>query len=59
MRYMVMPRQKRGVRQAIFEDVLRELVKQPAIELAYPTVRHYDNAQEGRRTYIQSVPSED
>ena len=59
MRYMVMPRQKRGVRQAIYEDVLRELAKQPAIDLAYPTTRYYDSAQEGRRTYIQSVPSED
>ncbi len=47
MRYMVMPRQKRGTRQSIYEDVLREFAKQDKIEFAYPTIRYFDNRTEG------------
>ena len=43
MRYMVRPRQIRGIRQAVSEDVLREFGKNEQIDFAYPTTRFFSN----------------
>lgn len=47
LRYMVIPRQRRGIQQAIYEDILREFKRHPNIDFAYPTIRYYDARKEG------------
>ncbi len=44
LRYMVRPRQIRGIRQAVFEDILAEFAAHDHIDFAYPTVRYYQPA---------------
>jgi small-conductance mechanosensitive channel len=41
IRYLCKPRQRRGTRQSIWEDVLREFRKHSDIDFAYPTTRYY------------------
>ncbi len=48
LRFMVIPRQRRGVRQHIFEDILREFNKHEDIDFAYPTIRYFSNPKEGK-----------
>ena len=48
LRYLCEPRQRRGSAEQVWEAVLREFAKSDDIDLAYPTVRRYDNAQEGK-----------
>ncbi len=48
MRYLTHPRRRRGTAQAIWEDVLTRFAEHDDIDLAYPTVRYYYNAAEGK-----------
>ncbi len=48
LRYLCEPRQRRGSAEQVWEAVLREFAKSDDIDLAYPTVRRYDNTQEGK-----------
>lgn len=47
-RYLCEPRQRRGLQQEIWEDVLRAFAERSDIDFAYPTTRFYDNASEGK-----------
>ncbi len=40
-RYLVPVRERRGVQQTLWKGILRALATEPAIDLAYPTVRTY------------------
>ncbi len=44
MRYLCDPRRRRGSEQVLWENVLRELAKNPKISLAYPTQRFFTTA---------------
>ncbi len=48
LRYIVVPRKRRGVRQQIWEDILNRFARIKDIDFAYPTIRYYDNKQEGK-----------
>ena len=48
MRYLTHPRRRRGTAQAIWEDVLTRFAEHDDIDLAYPTMRYYYNAAEGK-----------
>ena len=48
MRYLCHPRRRRGTAQAIWEDILDAFHDADDIDFAYPTVRYYDNAHEGK-----------
>ena len=43
IRYLVDPRQRRGTEQKMWEDILDAFMKEPQIELAYPTTRFYSH----------------
>ena len=42
IRYMTKPKARRGSEQQIWEEVLGRFAKNDTIELAYPTVRYYE-----------------
>lgn len=46
VRHLVLPRQRRGMAQALWEDILRAIRDSPDIELAYPTVRYFHHGEE-------------
>ena len=48
IRYLIQPRHRRGSEQAIWQDILDEFTASPKIDFAYPTVRQYRNATEGK-----------
>jgi hypothetical protein len=48
IRYLCRPRERRGVQNAIWEDILDQFAKCDDIDFAYPTMRRYDNAHEGK-----------
>ena len=48
IRYLTDPRRRRSVENAIWEDVLDAFWAADDINFAYPTVRYYDNAGEGK-----------
>ena len=48
MRYLCHPRRRRGMDQSIWEDVLTRFAEADDIDFAYPTVRYYYNAAEGK-----------
>jgi small-conductance mechanosensitive channel len=48
MRYLCHPRRRRGTAQSIWEDVLEAFHGHEDIDFAYPTVRYYYNAAEGK-----------
>ncbi len=48
MRFLVVPKKRRGTRMAIWEDVLEAFSEHDDIHLAYPTIRYYGNTREGR-----------
>lgn len=48
MRFMVRPRTRRGIKEKISEDILREFAKHDTIDFAYPSVRYYRNDLEGK-----------
>ncbi|MEX1310903.1 MAG: mechanosensitive ion channel domain-containing protein [Candidatus Sulfomarinibacteraceae bacterium] len=48
IRYLTDPRRRRSMENAIWEDVLDAFWAADDIDFAYPTVRYYDNAGEGK-----------
>jgi small-conductance mechanosensitive channel len=48
IRHLCDPRQRRGVTQAIWEEILNEFARCPDIDFAYPTRRWYNNRVEGK-----------
>lgn len=50
MRYLCRPRTRRGTAQALWEDALDAFARSADIDLAYPTVRYFDRANEPERT---------
>jgi small-conductance mechanosensitive channel len=46
MRYLTHPRRRRGMAQAIWEDVLTAVRDADDLTFAYPTIRYYDHAAE-------------
>jgi small-conductance mechanosensitive channel len=41
LRYLVMPRRRRGRQEILWEEILRAFAKEQRIDLAYPTTRFY------------------
>ncbi|HUG42174.1 MAG TPA: mechanosensitive ion channel family protein [Longimicrobiales bacterium] len=56
MRYLCHPRRRRGTAQAIWEDVLTQFAAHDDIDFAYPTVRYYYNAVEGKPGTLPAMP---
>ncbi len=48
LRFLCEPRRRRGVEEAVWEDILREFAAQPDIDFAYPTTRFYEHPLEGK-----------
>ena len=48
LRFLCSPRQRRGTHQLIIEDMLRAFSDYDDVDLAYPTVRYFNNAREGK-----------
>jgi small-conductance mechanosensitive channel len=48
IRYLTDPRRRRSTENAIWEDVLEAFWGADDIDFAYPTMRYYDNAAEGK-----------
>ncbi len=48
IRYLTDPRRRRGTAQAIWERALDEFANHDAIDLAYPTIRVFNNPKEGK-----------
>jgi small-conductance mechanosensitive channel len=48
IRYLTLPRTRRGTENAIWEDVLTAFAAEPAIDFAYPTIRRYSHTEEGK-----------
>ncbi len=48
IRYLTPPRQRRANNQRIWESILDAFAKEPGIDYAYPTQRHYLNYVEGK-----------
>lgn len=48
IRFLTMPRQRRGVQERMWEAILDAFAKEQGIDLAYPTVRYYRNETEGK-----------
>ena len=48
IRYLTDPRRRRSTENAIWEDVLEAFWAADDIDFAYPTMRYYDNAGEGK-----------
>ena len=48
IRYLTDPRRRRSAENAIWEDILEAFWKADDIDFAYPTMRYYDNAGEGK-----------
>jgi small-conductance mechanosensitive channel len=46
LRYLCHPRKRRGMAQAIWEDILTRFRDADDIEFAYPTIRYFDRATE-------------
>lgn len=47
LRYLVMPRRRRGRQEVLWEEVLRAFAKEANIDLAYPTTRFYSLGEGG------------
>ena len=45
VRYMTKPKNRRGTEQRLWEQILEQFAENDDIELAYPTVRYYDQSQ--------------
>ncbi len=48
VRYLTNPRRRRGTTQLIWESILDRFDEQSDIDFAYPTIRYYDNPNEGK-----------
>ena len=49
LRYMCNPRERRGIEEKIWEDILIKFAECDDIDFAYPTQRFYDNSTEGKK----------
>lgn len=45
VRYMTKPKTRRGTEQQLWEEILSRFAQNDDIDLAYPTIRYYDQAQ--------------
>lgn len=52
IRYLTDPRKRRGSEQQIWEEVLIRFAEHQDIDLAYPTIRHYNNRTEGKQAIL-------
>ena len=59
MRYLVAPKDRRGIRQGMWEDTLREFANHSDIDLAYPTIRRYNNFLESNPAVRIETPVEE
>jgi small-conductance mechanosensitive channel len=59
IRYLTDPRRRRSSEHAIWEDILDAFWEADDIDFAYPTMRYYDNAAEGKpgRGRTEAEPS--
>lgn len=48
IRYLTLPRRRRGSAQQIWEAILERFAEEPNVDLAYPTTRMYRNELEGK-----------
>jgi len=48
MRYLCKPRERRSSASEIWESILDAVAAMPDVELAYPTMRRFDNMREGK-----------
>ena len=48
IRYLTDPRRRRGSAEAIWERALDEFAASDSIDLAYPTIRVFNNPKEGK-----------
>jgi small-conductance mechanosensitive channel len=48
IRYLCEPKNRRGIQQAIWEDILEQFSQVKDIDFAYPTTRFYNNVVEGK-----------
>lgn len=48
IRYLTNPRQRRIAAQRVWEAILEAFAQEPKIDLAYPTLRYYQNQVEGK-----------
>lgn len=55
-RFLAHVRRRRGLEQAIWEDVLEEFAGEAAVDLAYPTQRFYTNLLEGKAGARAGLP---
>ncbi len=56
LRYLCHPRRRRGTNEAIWEDILNRFAERDDIDFAYPTIRYYDNATEGKPGTVPGTP---
>ncbi|MBU1318263.1 MAG: mechanosensitive ion channel family protein [candidate division Zixibacteria bacterium] len=56
IRYLCKPRERRGAQHAIWEDILNKFAECNDIDFAYPTMRRYNNTQEGKPGARASLP---
>jgi small-conductance mechanosensitive channel len=57
MRYLTHPRQRRGNAEKIWESLLDSFADESSIDFAYPTIRSYQNAFEGKEDARASWPT--
>ena len=48
VRYLTNPRRRRGTSEVVWERILDEFAQNENIDFAYPTIRYYDNREEGK-----------
>ncbi|HET8864945.1 MAG TPA: mechanosensitive ion channel domain-containing protein [Gracilimonas sp.] len=48
IRYLIDPRKRRGMSQALWESILDRFDEHDDIDFAYPTIRYYNNPTEGK-----------
>lgn len=58
IRYLTDPRRRRGSAQAIWERALDEFAQLDSIDLAYPTMRIFNNIKEGKSGTQNKPPSD-
>ncbi|MEM9293134.1 MAG: mechanosensitive ion channel family protein [Acidobacteriota bacterium] len=56
LRHLCPPRQRRSISEKMWEDILDRFAEEPTIDLAYPTVRYYDNRHEGKPPLRADAP---
>lgn len=57
IRFLCEPRRRRGMEQAVWEDVLDAFGAEPGIDFAYPTQRFYDHPREAEQPAQRSGPA--